>query len=185
MLFSLLTSLAVASTPIRSASELDYPPFSIVTPDGQADGFAVELLRESLRTMGREVQFKVGPWYELKQELADGRIQVLPLVARTAERRQIYDFSAPYLSMHGTIVVRKGDSRIRRPEDLRDKVIVVMKGDIAEEYVHKHHLSGQVVTTITIEEALRQLAAGQHDAMVVQNLVAENLIQTRDLSNLE
>ena len=104
---------SIAQEVIQSASELDYPPYSIVTEDGQADGFAVEMLRESLRFMGREVRFKIGPWHKIKDDLAAGRIQVLPLVARTEERQAIYDFTAPYLNLHGSIVVRKGDRRIR------------------------------------------------------------------------
>nr|MBP8215468.1 transporter substrate-binding domain-containing protein [Propionivibrio sp.] len=92
-----------SSRPIQSASELDYPPYSIVTKDGRADGFAVEMLRESLRAMGREVEFSVGPWHKIKQDLVEGRIQVLPLVARTEERQAVYDFTAPYLNIHGTI----------------------------------------------------------------------------------
>ncbi len=174
-----------SSRPIQSASELDYPPYSIVTNDARADGFAVEMLRESLRAMGREVQFSVGPWHKIKQDLAEGRIQVLPLVARTEERQAVYDFTAPYLNIHGTIVVRKGDGRIRSPSDLQDKTVVVMKGDSAEEYVKANRLTERIATTETIEEGLRQLAAGEHDAMVVQTLAAERLIAELGLSGLE
>ena len=171
--------------PILSASEFDYPPYSIVTADGQADGFAVEMLRESLRAMGREVRFSVGPWHKIKEDLAEGRIQVLPLVARTEERQATYDFTAPYLNIHGTIVVRKGDGRIRNTSDLQDKAVVVMKGDSAEEYVRSNRLTERIATTETIEDALRQLAAGKHDAMVVQTLAAERLIAELGLSGLE
>ena len=175
---------SIAQEVIQSASELDYPPYSIVTEDGQADGFAVEMLRESLRVMGRDVRFKVGPWHKIKDDLAAGRIQVLPLVARTEERQAIYDFTAPYLNLHGSIVVRKGDRRIRGTSDLQDKTVVVMKGDSAEEYVKANRLTTQIATTETIEEGLRQLAAGKHDALVVQTLAAERLIAELGLSNL-
>lgn len=38
----------------RSATELDYAPFSFVSEDGKADGFAVELLRACARRSGAE-----------------------------------------------------------------------------------------------------------------------------------
>jgi len=60
-----------------------------------------------------------------------------------------------------------------------------MKGDSSEEYVRKFGLSDKIATTETLEKALRQLAAGQHDAMVVQTLAGENLIHELGLSNLE
>jgi PAS domain S-box-containing protein len=184
----LLSSAAMnvlAAEPIRSASELDYPPFALVTKDNQADGFGVEMLREALRAMGREVQFTVGPWNKIRQDLREGRIQVLPLVARTEERQSYLDFTAPYLSLHGTIIVRQGNSSIQRAEDLQGKVIVVMKGDSSEEYVRKFRLSDKIATTPSLEQAFRELADGQHDALVVQTLAGENLIRDLGLSNLK
>jgi len=54
LLFNLLwLSYCVASTPIKSASELDYPPFSIVHSDGSAGGFSVELMQAALQAMDR------------------------------------------------------------------------------------------------------------------------------------
>ena len=100
-------------------------------------------------------------------------------------RHEHFDFTAPYLSLHGSIVVRKGDGRIRRAEDLAGKVIVVMKGDSSEEYVRQFKLSDTIVATESLEEALRELAAGRHDALVAQTLAAENIIRTLGLSNLE
>jgi PAS domain S-box-containing protein len=185
VLLSTATTSALAADPIRSASELDYPPFALVTKDNQADGFAVEMLREALRAVGRDVQFKVGPWNSIKQDLSEGRIQVLPLVARTDERQTYLDFTAPYLSLHGSIVVRQDDARIQRAEDLKGKVIVVMKGDSSEEYVRKFRLSDKIATTASLEQALRELADGQHDAMVIQTLAGENLIRTLGLSKLK
>ncbi|MHB8707959.1 MAG: transporter substrate-binding domain-containing protein, partial [Desulfuromonadales bacterium] len=106
---------------VSSASEYDYPPYCIVTPDNQADGFSVELLRAALKAMGREVSFQIGSWNEIKQKLADGRVQVLPLVGRTPERESDFDFTFPYLTMHGTIVVRDDETGIRTLADLADK----------------------------------------------------------------
>lgn len=45
---------------ILSGCEVDYPPFCLVHDDGRADGFSVELMRESLAKMGRSVEFRTG-----------------------------------------------------------------------------------------------------------------------------
>jgi ABC-type amino acid transport substrate-binding protein len=37
---------------LQSASELDYPPFSIVRPDGTAGGFSVDLLEAAAHAAG-------------------------------------------------------------------------------------------------------------------------------------
>ncbi len=106
---------------IRSASEYDYPPYAVVTPANKADGFSVELLRAALKAMGRDVTFELGPWSEVKQKLVESEVAVLPLVGRTPEREHDFDFTFPYLRMHGTIVVRSDETGIRTLDDLRGK----------------------------------------------------------------
>lgn len=152
---------------LKSASELDYPPFCIVNPDGTAGGFSVELLQAAVEAVGRTVSFKVGPWHELKEELAIGKIDVLPLVSHSKERDKVYDFTAPYLKMNGTVFVRKGSANIRNLADLKGKEVLVMEWDTAHEYVVREKLTDKIVLTATFKEAFQLLAAGQHDAVVV------------------
>ncbi|MBT3386963.1 MAG: transporter substrate-binding domain-containing protein [Desulfobacula sp.] len=114
---------------IKSASELDYPPFSIVRSDGTADGFSVELLKAVVHTVGRDISFEVAPWNEIKQNLINEHFDVLPLVSYSIERDRVLDFTTPYLRMHGTIFVRKGEKVIRGEADLKNKEILVMQGE--------------------------------------------------------
>ena len=119
-------ALEAHPAPVLAGSEIDYPPYCIVTPDNQAGGFSVELLRAALKAVGREVTFRVGPWATIKKDLADGRLQALPLVGRTPEREAIYDFTFPYLTMHGAIVVREDNTDIHGPADLRGRRVAVL-----------------------------------------------------------
>lgn len=176
---------AAALPVITSASEYDYPPYCIITPDGQADGFSVELLRAALKAMGREVSFRTGPWSEVRELLTTGKVQVLPLVGRTPEREQSFEFTFPYLTMHGTLVVRVGETAIRGLADLRGKRVAVMRGDNAEEFVRRSNLGAAVATTATFDQALRQLAGGEHDAVVIQKLLALQLINSLKLTGLK
>lgn len=75
-----LSAFAEDTEPIESAAEIEYPPFSILDEEGRADGFAVDLLRVALQKMGREVDFRVGPWKEVRGWLEQGEIDALPLV---------------------------------------------------------------------------------------------------------
>lgn len=170
---------------VRAASEYGYPPFCVVTQDGRADGFSVELLRAALQATHREVTFKIGPWSEVKEELADGRVQVLPLVGRTPEREAVYDFTFPYLTLHGTILVREGETGIRSLNDLQGKQVAVMAGDNAEEFLRRNNLNAAIVATKTFEDALRELAQGRHDAVVIQKLLALQLMKKLALVNLK
>ena len=179
-----LAALPPSSSPILAGSEPDYPPYCIVAPDGRADGFSVELLRASLQAVGLETEFKTAPWAELKQDLAEGRLRALPLVGRTPEREALYDFTFPYLTMHGTIVVRNDNADIQSPSDLKGKQVAVLQGDNAEEFLRDANLGAKIVPLPSFDTALRELSAGKHDAVVIQKLLAFQLMQQAGLTNL-
>ena len=169
---------------LKSASEFDYPPFALVRPDGSADGFSVDLLKAVTQAVGLEITFIVGPWHKIKQKLVDGDLDVLPLVSYSQEREKVYDFTAPYLRMHGTIFVRKGEKTIRGRADLKDKEVIVMRGDTAHEYAVRENLSDKLILTATFEEAMRLLSKGKHDAVIIQQLVGIQLIKKLGISNV-
>ena len=171
--------------PVLSACEFDYPPFSVVTAQGEADGFSVELLRAALEAVGREVIFRTGTWPEIRSWLETEQVEVLPLVARAPEREALFDFTVPYMSLHGAIVVCKGTQGIRHVDDLAGKQVAVMKGDSAEEFLREKKPDIRLHTTDSFATALRELSAGQHDAVVMQRLVAVRLIQDQQLTGLE
>jgi len=161
---------------IQSGCEYDYPPFCIVSKDGKADGFSVELLKETLKAVDLDVQFTIGPWTEVKEKLKDGTIQVLPLVGRTPEREEIFDFTFPYLTVHGAIFVKKGDNSINSVEDLSDKKVAVMKGDNAEEFARRTNVSSNIIAVETYEQAIKMLDAGKCDAVIAQYIMGLELL---------
>ncbi|RJP42383.1 MAG: PAS domain S-box protein [Desulfobacteraceae bacterium] len=170
--------------PVLSASEIDYPPFCMVDAEGRAGGFSVDLMRAALAAMGRDVVFRTGPWAEVRGWLETGEVQALPLVGRTPEREALFDFTFPYMSLHGAIVVRQDTDDITGLNDLKGRRVAVMKGDNAEEFLRRKDRGIAIHTTSTFEQAFRELSLGRHDAVVIQRLVALRLIQETGLKNL-
>ncbi len=189
----LLAPLAVHAAPpaqrepspiLLSASEIDYPPFAVVDALRRADGFSVQLLREAMRAMGYQVAFEVGPWEEVRGWLESGRVQALPLVGRTPEREALYDFTFPYLTMHGALVVRESDVSVRTLADLAGRDVAVLAGDNAEEFLRREPRDFRIHTTDTFEEALRGVVSGAYDAVLIQRLVAVRLIEAGQIRGL-
>lgn len=178
------TVSAATESTIHSAAEVDYPPFSIVDENGHANGFSVELLRAALKSMGRDVTFRTGQWADVRSWLAKGEVQALPLVGRTPEREADFDFTFPYMSLHGAIVVRDDSFDIRELGDLRGRTVAVMKGDNAEEFLRREDRGVDIKATATFEEALHELSRGRFDAVFIQRLVALRLIQENNFTNL-
>lgn len=165
--------------------EYAYPPYSYENEKGKADGFSVALFREAANEMGFAVQFKTGPWQELKNQLAHQKLDALPLVGRTPEREDLFDFTTPYLTMHGAIVVREDNKNIHSLSDLKGKAIAVLKGDNAEEFLRRNQFDKEINQRTTFKTALIELSEGQHDAVVIQRLLALQLMNENNLNNLK
>lgn len=174
----------IALKTISSACELDYPPFCIVRENGDVDGFSIEIFRAALRAMGYSPTFKTGPWSEVKALLEEGKIEALPLVGRTPEREKSFDFTFPYLTMHGAIVVRKDTNDIHGLDDLKNRKVAVMAGDNAEEFLRRTRPDLQLQTTPTFLVAFQKLVRGECDAVVIQRLVALRIISENRIANL-
>jgi PAS domain S-box-containing protein len=170
--------------PLQSASELDYPPFAVVLPDGSADGFSVELLKAVVQAMGLKIEVTVGPWHHIKRKLIQGELDVLPLVSYSRERDREMDFSASYLRLHGTVFVRKGDTSIQSEADLKGREVLVMKGDNAHEYAVQNRLTDALILTENYEEALTLLSSGRHDAVLMLQLVGFQLLEKLNINNV-
>lgn len=173
------------SGPLLSGCEVGYPPFCVVHPDGRADGFSVELMRAALKAMDREVTFRTGPWAEVRGWLERGEVAALPLVGRTPEREEVFDFTVPYLTMHGAIVVRKDSKDINDLGDLRGRRVGVMQGDNTEEFLRREDRGLIIAAMPTFADAFRDLSAGRCDAVVIQRLVAVRLLAESGLTNLK
>jgi len=169
---------------IRSASEIDYPPFCHLDERGSPTGFSVELLTEALKRMDKKVNFKVGIWADVKKMLEIGEVDVLPLVGRTPEREEIFDFTFPYMTLYGAIVVRADNNDIHSIDDIEGKTIAVMKADNAEEYLIRKNYKINLLSLPTFKDALIALSEGNADAVVIQRLVALRLLSEMSDYNL-
>ncbi|CAK0739697.1 polar amino acid transport system substrate-binding protein [Gammaproteobacteria bacterium] len=158
-----------------------YPPFTVLTPDGQPGGFSIELLQTVLAAVGREAKFIPGVHTSLEEDLQAGRLQVLPLMARGEEPSSRFDFTVPYIKLPGIVVVRGNEDKIQGFTDLKDKKVLVMAGDTAEHYLRRHPITDRVFTTETLGEALQELASGIGDVVVAQQLAAQKWIDEHDL----
>ncbi len=164
--------------------EIDYPPFCFINEGGRADGFSIELFRAAAEEMGFFVEFRTGLWHRLKDELARGELDALPLVGRTQKREDIYDFTIPYITMRGAIIVRDDEAAIQSIDDLKEKKVAVMKGDNVEEFLHRNNTGADIIPRSTFNQALTELSEGQYDAVLIQRLLALQLIKQNRLNNL-
>ena len=170
------------SDTILIGAEPNLLPYSFINEKGIAEGFAIDIFKAVAGAAGLKVKIKIGLWNTIKQDLVEGRIDALPVVGRTPEREEIFDFTLPYLTLTGAVFALKSDQSIQTLDDLKNKKIVVMKDDNSDEFVRREKLSNNIFTTNTLEEAFKMLAIGDGDVVVTQKIVGLKIIDKLKLN---
>ncbi|MCF6180328.1 MAG: transporter substrate-binding domain-containing protein, partial [Geopsychrobacter sp.] len=169
---------------IMVGGDHNYPPYEFIDENGQPAGFNVELTRAIANVMGMDLEIRLGPWGEMRQGLASGKIDILQGMAYSQERTHEVDFSTPHAKVHQSIWVRKG-STITTLEDLAHKDVIVMRGAVMHDFILSHpELNARVHPVETLGNALQTLSAGSYDAALVAKLPGEYLIQKTGLANI-
>lgn len=166
-------------------SEQDFPPFSTGLTDATTGGFTVELWRAVAAESGLKYSFRVLPFHKLLDEFKAGKIDVLINLNITDELHAYADFSVPHAIIQGGIFVRKDESNIHSLTDLAGKSIIMMAADIENKYADSHGLRKQIVLVNNVEEGLRLLSSGKHDAMLVGKLVGLQTLEKLALNNIK
>ncbi|HOO56755.1 MAG TPA: PAS domain S-box protein [bacterium] len=165
-------------------TELDYPPYSFIDEKNNPAGFNVELTRAIAEVMDMDIVIKIGPWGDIRKELETGKIDAISGMYYSPERDKLVDFSSPYTVVHHAIFARSDSSGINSENDLRDKEIILMRGDIMHDYVKERALSGNPVLADSQADALRLLASGKHDNALLAKIPGLFWAKKLNLSNI-
>lgn len=191
--FWLLAALATAQNatnlpPMPSrlvvGSELDFPPFALVTENKEADGFTVELWKAVAHEAGLDSTILTGPFHEILQDFKKGSIDVMINLAQSPERAGFCSFSVPHVTIHGAIFTRRGDSEVRSEADLPGKSLIVLNRDLAHDYAIGKGWTNRLVLVDDAATGFALLASGKHDAMLVGKLVGLKLIREKQYQNI-
>jgi PAS domain S-box-containing protein len=162
----------------------DCPPYEFFE-NGQPTGFDIELMRAVADVMGFDVEFRLGPWIKVRQDLEQGGIDALAGMYYSVERSRLVDFSVPHTMVTSGIFVRK-DSPIRSFADIQGKEIIVQKGDIIHDDLRRNGLASRIVAVREAEQALKLLASGKHDCTLMPSrLQGAHYVKTFGLANIK
>jgi two-component system, cell cycle sensor histidine kinase and response regulator CckA len=156
---------------VRASSEVDFEPLASVNPDGEADGFSVELFRAVAKVMKLDTTIRVGLFADIKDDLARDEADVLLNLAESPERARSVDFGVPHTRTKGAIFVRKQGASIRNAADLPNARIAVIRGDLAHDWAISQGWSDRITARDTAEAVMRELASGTVDCALMSRLV--------------
>ncbi|WP_231038805.1 ATP-binding protein, partial [Nitratidesulfovibrio oxamicus] len=154
-----------------------YPPFSYMV-EGVPAGFARDLAESVAQAAGRRAVFHAddsGP--VLRSYLAEGKVDMLALVAETPDRQTQMEFSEPGVEVAERIYVRRdGGAHPRGVAALSGLLVAVVESHASHQYLR--NMPGQRVLPVpTPLDAVMAVAWGRADALVAPEPVVEHIIR--------
>lgn len=166
-------STMAQSETIRVGVEGNYPPFSMIAPDGKLGGFDIDIANAICTEMKVTCTF-------VQQEF-DGIIPALNarkfdmIVASmtiTEARKKAVDFSDPYYDVPSRFVAKQGAFADHSPASLKGKRIVVLRNSPRAAYLAENYKDSEVVLAGKETEVYMELAVGRADVAFGSSVVS-------------
>jgi len=139
---------------------------------GNLTGFDVEIGRAIAAKLGVKPEFTTTEWSGILAGLQAGKYDVIVnQVAATDKRREVFDFSGPYVISYPQLIIRADETRkLETAADLKGKKIGVGQGSNYAELA-KSIDGAEVRTYPGAPEYLQDLATGRIDAAINDSLL--------------
>ncbi len=135
----LFVSLLLTSGLVQAADDVvrvgvyENAPKIFTSASGQPSGIFIDIIDHIAKKEGWEITYVPGTWGEGLDRLKKGEIDLMPDVAYTADREEIFSFQkVPVLSSWFQVYARKG-SKIKSILDLNGKRIAVLERSVQQE----------------------------------------------------
>lgn len=127
ILFSTITG-AYART--LKVGVYNFSPLIEIDKDGGAGGLYIEMLAEVARQEGWTLQYVPGAWSQCFERLKSGEIDILPSIAHSVERAELFDFTSEFLFLDWGIVYAPTGNHIGTVFDLEGLKVSALRGSI-------------------------------------------------------
>jgi len=168
---------ALAGMPVRVGVHNFEPLLS--SEHGHAQGFFVDMLRDTAEREHWELIFVPGAWDECLERLKSGQIDLLPGMAQTTERDQDFRFSEDFLFVDWGLIYKKRGAAIHTVFDLEGKTITALEGSSItrslQSLLEQFGITARVVTRHEYSDVLAAVGRGEADAGVCLNVVGNAL----------
>jgi PAS domain S-box-containing protein len=160
-------------------------PKIFMTEDGKASGFFIDLLEKIAVEEGWTLEYVPCEWADCLQALEEGGIDLMPDVAFTQERDEIFDFhKTPVIESWSRVYAHPWAS-IEKLSDLDGKTIAVLQGSV-QQTVFQQLMDGfgyqvTLVPVNSFDEAFTMAGNGSVDAAITNQLYGDYFYQTYGL----
>lgn len=157
----------------------DFSPMEFVDENGKIVGFDIDLMNAIVSEIGVSAELKEYAWEDIFEGVKSNEVDVIISgITITPERAEQMLFSVPYVNAGQSIIVKKGNSTIKGPEDLKDKKVAVLTGTTSEEAAHEYvDDASNVIGYSAYEEIRPDLTSGKVDVWINDLAAAVNNVK--------
>jgi ABC-type amino acid transport substrate-binding protein len=171
---------------LRVVTDAAYAPMEYMDK-GKVAGFDVDLVTAVAKEAGFKVKVENVGWDPIFVEIEGKRADVAASsITINDERKQSYDYSAPYYLSTNKILVKEG-SDIKSAADLKDKKVAVQNATTGQEAASK--VMGDNSPNLKKFEnntlAIQEMNSGGADAVVADNTVIEEYAKNNPKDKLK
>ncbi len=163
----------------------DWPPISFVDENGIKSGISPAFVEAINKRLGGRLKLKPGAWKDHLDDLKNDRIDALLDLTPTEERKEIYNFTKPYLSIPHVIIARKNIEKIENEEDLKGMVLALEQGFGNVKYFRENFPEVDVKEYPDTARALDAVSRGEADAYAGNRAVATYFMEKEVILNLK
>ncbi len=144
----------------------------------QEMGFEYDLAKAFANYLGVALKIRVTEWENLIEDVSEGAGDLIAAnMTVTPSRRNLVDFSSPYLTVQQMVIIHKGNNQIKEMKDLKGKTIHIRKGASYKERLNELNEEGFGIDIkehhdLTTEELIRQVAEKEIEITIADSNIA-------------
>jgi polar amino acid transport system substrate-binding protein len=174
-----LGGAARAQDVIRVGTDATFQPFEY-SENGKRTGFDIELIEAIAKQLNKTVEWIDIDFKGLVPGLIANRFDVAAsAIYITEERRKVVDFTDSYYPGGLVIMVKKGDDRIKGPDDLNGKKVSVQVGTKSVNFLKEKFPSVERIEVEKNQEMFQLVEIGRADAAVTGKPAAKVYARVR------
>ena len=168
--------------PLLFGIDQDYPPLEYVDESGKPSGVDVEFAKRLMSRLNIPMTFKPNKWASIAGDVMQGKVD-LAMMVYSPYRSNDVNYSRSVLRLYYQIVTRKGERKNYGLRDVKGEEIALMQSRPVVDTLKKS--GAKIVIVYDLTKAMKDLAAGDYDAVICYRYQAKYMISKYKLNNLE
>lgn len=167
--------------PLLFGIDMDYPPMEYIDADGKPNGHDVEFTKRLMDHLNIPFTYAPNSWENIADDILTGKVD-LGMMVYSPYRKDSTNFSRAVFRLYYQLVTRKTDSKMIGLRDVDNRTFALMRSRPILDTLTKAGAKTVVVTDLT--KTMKELSAGQYDAVICFRYQARYIISNNNLDNL-